>query len=356
MGSASEATGLCLENTSQLPAWSCDMPPASLQVTIANLGLDAPKTSNHAFSVKLPDGAQQGFSYGTQPPVFRPKNVMTLVSDYDDPHLGPAWFFQVNYDKVVILPAELLTAPSAKARKRRGNVEAADDTTATPTDAAALPTSSSTETATSSPTAPATNNYNGGDSSGGGWGPPPSSYPRHNVVVAAGSTPWFCYWNGTLLETFVYPNATSQASEKWASSYGANPTTASGYGRRSAPTDAGAVTAGGGTPTGSASTAGTTGVGGLLPPYPKVVKIEERRMPRGAYDQPYCVQMLISVDGTSAVPVKGADGNAVVVVLDERVGTGGSGKAERDGEGMEEGMGWGKRATIQECHCGWVAK
>ncbi|KFY74743.1 hypothetical protein V499_05250 [Pseudogymnoascus sp. VKM F-103] len=195
MGSAVEATGLCLENTSQLPAWSCDMPPASLQVTIANLGLDAPKTSNHAFSVKLPDGAQQGFSYGTQPPVFRPKNVMTLVSDYDDPHLGPAWFFQVNYDKVVILPAELLTAPSAKARKRRGNVEAADGTTATPTDAAALQTSSSTETATSSPTAPATNNYNGGDSSSGGGGPPPNSYPRHNVVVAAGSTPWFCYWH-----------------------------------------------------------------------------------------------------------------------------------------------------------------
>jgi hypothetical protein len=136
----------------------------------------------------------------------------------------------------------------------------------------------------------------------------------------------------------VYPNATSLASEKWASSYGAAPTTATGIGRRSAPTDAGTVTAGGGgTPTGSASTSETTGVAGLLPPYPKVVKIEERRMPRGAHDQPYCVQMLISADGTTAVPVRKGDGSAVVVVLDERVGAVGSAKA-------------------QECHCGWVAK
>ncbi|OBT81875.1 hypothetical protein VE02_09452 [Pseudogymnoascus sp. 03VT05] len=354
MGSAAESTGLCLAITSQLPAWSCDMPPASLQVTIADLGLDAPKTSSHAFSVKLPDGAQKGFSYGTQPPVFRPKNVMTLVRDYDDPHLGPAWFFQVNYDKVVILPAEVLTAPTTAARKRRGEVERVNDMTATastPTEAAAAPTpSSSTTTAT----APATNNYNAGDSSSGGWTPQPNTYPRHNVVLA-GSTPWFCYWNGTLLETFVYPNATSQASEKWASSYGANPTTASGVGRRSVPTDAGGVTAAGGTPTGSSSTAETTVVGDLLPPYPKVVKIEERRMPRGKYDQPYCVQMRISGDGTSATPVKGGDGNAVVVTLDERVGV--SVKTERDGGGGREGMmAWKRGTVVQECHCGWIAQ
>ncbi|ELR07834.1 hypothetical protein VC83_01060 [Pseudogymnoascus destructans] len=337
MSSALESTGLCLENMSQLLAWSCDMPPARIQVTIANLGLDAPKTSNHAFSLKLPDGAQQGFSYGTQPPVFRPKNVMTLVSDYDDPYLGPAWFFQVTYDKVVILPAELLPAPSAKARTRRGNVEAVGDTTATASDAAAAPTSSTT-------TAPSTNNYSGGD--GSGWPTPPGTYPRHSVVLA-GSTPWFCYWNGTLLETFVYPNASSKASEKWASSYGASSTTASGYGRTSVPTDAGAVTAAGGT---------TTGTSGLLPPYPKVVKIEERRMPRGAYDQPYCVQMRISADRATAAPVRGADGSAVVVMLDERVGASGGSKAERDGVEMEKRMGWGKRGMAQECHCGWVAK
>ncbi|KFY85923.1 hypothetical protein V500_08022 [Pseudogymnoascus sp. VKM F-4518 (FW-2643)] len=249
LGTADESQALCLSNSAQVPAWSCDMPPASLQVTIADLGIDAPKTSNHAFSLKLPDGAQKGFSYGTQPPVFRPKNVMTLVSDADDPHLGPAWFFQVNYDKVVILPEEVITVPAAT-KRRRGE----DDTTATAspppatnTDAAS-PTSPSTATSTSTPTAsaPATNNNSGGSSSGG-WVPPPGTYPRHNVVLA-GSTPWFCYWNGTLLEAFVYPNATSIASQKWASSYGAVPTTASGYGKRSA----------GATPTESSSAATAT--------------------------------------------------------------------------------------------------
>lgn len=364
MGSSSENQALCLENTLQLPAWSCDMPPATFQVTVATLGKDAPKTSNHAFSVELPQDAQHGFSYGTQPPIFRPKNVMTLVSDYDDPHLGPAWFFQINYDKVVILPQEVLTAPAARARRQEK--VGVDDTIAT----ASTPTTNTdtaipTATSSTSATAPATNNNSGGSGSGSGWTPPPNTYPRHNVVLA-GSTPWFCYWNGTLLETFVYPNATSNASEKWASIYGtALPTTASGsgaYGRRSA-VDPGAVTAGSTpTPTGTSSSDPTstaaTGAAGLLPPYPKVVKIEERRMPRGDYDQPYCVQMQISGDGGTAVPVRGADGKAVIVVLDERGGSATSARSEKHGgEGMRVEMGWEKmkRETGTDCHCGWIA-
>ncbi|KFY26618.1 hypothetical protein V493_03976, partial [Pseudogymnoascus sp. VKM F-4281 (FW-2241)] len=119
MGAATESESYCLEDPNQVPAWSCDMPPARLEVNIAALGLDVPNTSNHDFSLKLPASAPRSFSYGTQPPVFKPRNVMTLVRDYDDPHYGPAWFFQVNYDKVVILPDETLTAPVA-ARARRG--------------------------------------------------------------------------------------------------------------------------------------------------------------------------------------------------------------------------------------------
>lgn len=260
---------------------------------------------------------------------------MTLVSDADDPHLGPAWFFQVNYDKVVILPQEVITVPAAT-KRRRGEGDGAD-TTAT---ASAPPTTNTDAATTTTPTAtaPATNNNSGGSS--GRWVSPPGTYPRHNVVLA-GSTPWFCYWNGTLLEAFVYPNATSIASQKWASSYGgaASATTATGYGKRGA------------TPTESSTAAGasvTSGTAGLLAPYPKVLKIEERRMPRGDYDQPYCVQMLISGDGGTAVPVRGGDGGAVVVVLDEK---GGSAK-----RGLGGGMGWGRRETGTDCHCGWVAK
>ncbi|KFY79734.1 hypothetical protein V498_08906, partial [Pseudogymnoascus sp. VKM F-4517 (FW-2822)] len=312
MGSFDETQALCLEDNAQNPAWSCDMPPASLEVTINSLGLDAPKTGNHAFSLKLPEGATKGFSYGTQPPVFRPKNVMTLVSDYDDPHLGPAWFFQVNYDKIVILPEEALTAPAARV-KRGDDVDDDDYTTATasPNPTTDIPTStaSAASTPTPSSSAPATNNLNGGSGSNSGpWPPPPDSYPRHNVV-GAGSSPWFCYWNGTLLETFVYPNATSQASEAWEAKYGGAATTATGYGKRTI--EAAAVTAAGGGTTAatgtSSSGAAQTGTGtgttaGLLAPYPKVVKIEERRMPRGDYDQPYCIKMRISGDGGTAVP------------------------------------------------------
>lgn len=343
MGTASDASTVCLQNAAQVPAWSCDMPPASLQVTISKLGAGAPKTSNHAFSVQLPADAPHQFAYGTQPPVFKPKNVMTLVTDFDDPHLGPAWFFQLNFDKIVVLPQEVLTVPSTAGRRRR-EVEEVDATavsSAPTTDANTLPTSSSTSSSTAStttPSAPATNNYSPDDR------PPPIGGYRRNIA-AAGSTPWFCYFNGTLLETFVYPNATSQASEKWTSLYGASPTTASGYGKRSDTS----------TPTSSSSTAGaTSATEGLLPPYPKVIKIEERRMPRGNYDQPYCVQMRISGDGVTAVPVKGEDGNAVVITLDESSGTTTSGK--RDAAREVRAWELGRRESLQDCHCGWVAE
>lgn len=119
---------------------------------------------------------------------------MTLVSDYDDPHLGPAWFFQVNYDKVVILPEETFTAPTSKVRRQVEGVveEVEDEATATDSPAGstptpttpdnALPSSTSagaTGTASPSSSAPATNNLSGG-SSDGSWVPP----PHHRRVSA----------------------------------------------------------------------------------------------------------------------------------------------------------------------------
>jgi hypothetical protein len=82
--------------------------------------------------------------------------------------------------------------------------------------------------------------------------------------------------------------------------------------------------------------------------------------------------MLISGDGKTAVPVRGADGGAIVVTLDEKGGVDGSKKKERDGGGGYGGADYGggevydggeevmwermKRETNQDCHCGWVAE
>ncbi|KFY19061.1 hypothetical protein V491_04608, partial [Pseudogymnoascus sp. VKM F-3775] len=45
MGTASDTSAVCLQNVAQVPAWSCDMPPASLQVTISKLGIDRQSSS-----------------------------------------------------------------------------------------------------------------------------------------------------------------------------------------------------------------------------------------------------------------------------------------------------------------------
>jgi hypothetical protein len=123
----------------------------------------------------------------------------------DDPIGGPAYLFQKSYDKLVILPESASIA-------RRGAV---------------------------------------------GSGP---------GVVQPGDRPWFCYWNETLLEVFIYSNLTS--SETSATSISTSTSTIS---LADAPVQ-----------TGSSR-------------YPKVIKMENS-VQSGAPD-PYCQQMEISNDG-----------------------------------------------------------
>jgi len=144
-------------------------------------------------------------TYGMQEPILTFNAPSILVTDNYDPIRGPAYLFQKSYDKLVILPESTSIA-------RRGAV-------------------------------------------GSGQG-----------VVQPGDRPWFCYWNETLLEMFIYSNLT--LSEASATSIS--------------------------TPTSTISLADAPVPTGLSR-YPKVIKMENS-VQSGAPD-PYCQQMEISNDG-----------------------------------------------------------
>lgn len=192
-----------------------------------------------------------GFGYGAQPPLLSQPEPMTLVTDSQDPERGPAWFFQTPYDKVVILEENQLTAPLSK-RDADTRHSFAD-------------------------------------------------YKRLGVTQP-GDKPWFCYWNGTLLEAYIYVNLTS-------SSAGQTSATASSAGPL--PTSTGSSTS---TSTNVSSEYGdpTWSQG-----YPKVVKVEERRIPDQS-TPPYCIQNIIAANGT-ATPYLNSTNQPTILYLNESV-------------------------------------
>ncbi|KAL3420772.1 hypothetical protein PVAG01_07217 [Phlyctema vagabunda] len=236
----------CLDNTAQSAAWSCNLPQAPLQVLVE----DIPGTSEVAskeISLSLGNSSMPVFPYGAQPPTLSVAQVMSLVIDSQDTNKGPAWFFQLPYNKLVVLPESSLSTTSTSKREA--------------------------------------NKYN-----------MPDDFMRRGVAQP-GDKPWFCYWNGTLLEAFIYANLTS----------------GSGSGGSSMSTRMMSTpTFGGGYPSPTPNPDHK-----FLPPYPKVVKVEERRVPSGAQTiSPYCVQQVIDSEGFPS-PAINSTGQQVRIFLNE---------------------------------------
>ena len=92
--------------------------------------------------------------YGAQPPVFGPASL-SLVLDVQAQNLGPAYYFQSIYNKTVIVdPSFFDPAPTNSKRDEDG--------------------------------------FHG------------SSNWNHRNEISAGDQPWFCYFNNTSVELFIY--------------------------------------------------------------------------------------------------------------------------------------------------------
>jgi hypothetical protein len=88
----------------------------------------------------------------------------------------------------------------------------------------------------------------------------------------------------------------------------------------------------------------------MLDNYPKVVKLEERRIPAAGAQLPYCVKMVIQPDG-SALPYMDAGNGLQVLYLNETEPIEPAPPAKRSLPGVE----LVERQTPRLCQCVWLA-
>lgn len=154
----------CLVNSAQASSWSCQIAMSTpYQISISGV-LGAPNNlANNEVDLSYGNMSFAGwYAYGAQPPMVTSPKILNLVIDSQDPTQGPAWFFEMPYDKLVILPENAFTTGSSSNSKRKERHVHDRD------------------------------------------GKPINEFTNRKNVLQPGDKPWFCYWNGTLLETFIY--------------------------------------------------------------------------------------------------------------------------------------------------------
>lgn len=282
LGAAEATQTACLTNQSYSAAWDCHMPDAA-SVAIQILYQSDNSCEGALLFDTTPNYESTNISYGTMPPVTQFSQFWS-VEDNDDPSRGPAFYFQSFYDKLVVVPQT------------------------------ALPSSSGSGSGSNSKRSPFTLD--------------PAWHTVHQI--ASGEEPWFCFWNGTFLEGFIYANYTQTSiSSSHTPSSTSHPTTAGGalssYSSSSLITSSPMQThtpssssISGTSPTATSHVARQTSGGGEysnLQTFGYSVKIEERRI--AGSPQPYCQKMQILDDGTAGVVIDPNTGSAITVTLGE---------------------------------------
>ncbi|KAL9117401.1 MAG: hypothetical protein Q9187_006062, partial [Circinaria calcarea] len=291
LGNLVISSSSCLTEADQENAWGCssrsylglDIIPSDYGPTLVNL--------TSGFSPNAP------LRYGPQPPQLNSLSSVSLMSDTDDPGRGPAYFFQQAYDKIVILKGSQLSASPSKRSLD-------EEITSVRVEERQAP------------------------------------YGRRYRPVLRGDKPWFCFWNNTILEGFIYvkvdstiewPNASAIVSsllESPAPSVGSFPDPNADPSSALVPTETSvsvptpsfatdAYNPGYPSPT---PTSGYAKRAASQPtshpsPYPKLVKIEERRLLENPVS-PYC-QMMQVLDNGLLGQVPNENGDPVIVHLTE---------------------------------------
>lgn len=261
LGQAEATQAACLTNSSFADAWGCSIPsPQSLAIVIEQ----PPSGSDECEGAYLFDASNNNdytnVTYGAQMPTTSFSQFLT-VTDIDDTALGPAFYFEAFYDKLVVVPA------------------------------ASIPYSG----------------FNSNSKRDPSFTVPPKWHTQHEI--AAGEQPWFCYWNSTFVEGFIYTNNYTGSNGNTAS-VSISPSSAS-------PVMASSASAASASQT-SSSKLRRTYQGAdynTLSAFGYVVKIEERRT--AGSPQPYCQKMQILDDGTAGVVVNTSTGQPIVIDLSE---------------------------------------
>ncbi|KAI0899205.1 hypothetical protein F4806DRAFT_328781 [Annulohypoxylon nitens] len=338
LGRNNRISNTCFTDPTLAQAWSCDLTFFQLNMNVSKLPGQS-NISDYSFGFSYNDtySLKNGvFTYGVQPPDLTDLQ-MKLVSDIFEVPRGPAWNFEIAYNKTAIIPEPFLTASSS-------------------------PPSS---TSTSSPNRRRMM-FGGNDAK------------RKGVMAQPGDKPWVCHWDNTILEAFIYAGQNNSFSRPIDPGPMTSPTTSGDSGASATPTSSGAAADvndlsspsrasfdDSQATTTTASSASTTGFDKDLPmpssppsmplaPYPRVVKVEERRNAGSTSVKPWCRQFQILPDNQAPVPARDANGNFIDVYINEdEGGYDESGGSKRNIEKYLGTRNSGKGTDMSDCGCIW---
>lgn len=278
----------------------------------------------------LPASAQSNVRFGPQPPVLHGYMSMSLMNAKDHMDKGPAYVFHKEFDKLVILPEDSFHVSESQPQ-RRDDTAHQQSTNFTPA-----------------------------------------------VYAPIGHKPWFCYWNGTLLEGFIFVNEVVSSNQTGALIKRGDPSVSietSTASKFVTPSSSPTASFGGFTlfnrsladwasTTGSYDDTATAADIPSPPPvsenyappsesllaediYPAVIKIEERRNLEDG-DQPYCQQMLIMEDGSvqsNDLPMISLSLDGIGEIVNRRSKKRGASSETRSNLGRRDGG---------ACLCEWI--
>ena len=260
------------------------MPQSPLQIQVSALpGGKNFDIANKQIMMDYGSANMSNFPYGTQPPVLKEAQIMNLVTDTQAPGRGPAWFFQTTYNKVVVIPGDLLSSPYEEKRDLHERDVGARDGHKHHIDEIPI---------------------------------------NQKAIAQPGESPWFCYWNGTMIEMFLYLNqSSSEEAHGSGHSSKAATMTATSSSTTATKTSTSVIT-GTSSANGSYASQQDDGPWGAaheaLSAYPKVIKVQERRTIQPQTIFPYCVKKFIAADG-SAQDMRNSTGQVITIFLDEHV-------------------------------------
>ncbi|KAL8768647.1 MAG: hypothetical protein Q9209_005206 [Squamulea sp. 1 TL-2023] len=284
----------CLQSFSM--AWEC----ADEQ----DLKLDLSVPGSISVSPRFPTQNNQ-VRFGPQLPQLDQPIALKLMGDREGMDKGPAWWFQQPYTKVVVVRAADFKAYGGAKDKRWLETRHARK-------------------------------------------------ERRQTVARVTSKPWFCYWNNTILEGFIYVTQNfSGQYQPVSSDYAASSRPLADLEAPASSYESDSFAAYSPFPSGSAeSLRKRTMVDPTqLAAYSKDIKIEERRAP-DTDPAPYCVHMQIMNDGTASA-INDESGSPVTIQLLETASTYNSGADQPDKQKERRASFWERDPSTGKCECEW---
>ncbi len=170
---------------------------------------------------------------------------------------------------------------------------------------------------------------------------------RRQTIAPAASKPWFCYWNNTILEGFIY------VTQNFSGQY--QPVSSEYIASSGSTVDSKALAADDEPASHAAYTVRKRTIidPGHLAAYSKDIKIEERRVPN-TVPAPYCVHMQVMNDGTAS-PIADENGNPATIQLIESSSTYDLDVNQPHAQKDKRTSLWERDPSAGICECEWAS-